>query len=83
MRAKVAGNLAAGPAPGAQAEKVFLNLENVKGFSDATVLQVYLQILAKPASLQRNDPSAALDCLEFRKLASPMAGMPARDCPMS
>ena len=44
---KVAARLAAGPAPGARAEQVFLNLENVRGYSDATVLQVYLQFAGK------------------------------------
>ena len=44
MRAKVAGKLSAGLAPGATAEKVLLNLENVRGHSDATVLQVYLSV---------------------------------------
>lgn len=45
MHAKVAGRLAAttAAAPGARPEQVFLNLENVRGYSDATVLQVYLQ----------------------------------------
>ncbi|MER9304251.1 tyrosinase family protein [Mesorhizobium sp. M0496] len=47
MRAKVAGKLTAGPAPGAKAEKVLLNLENVRGYSDATVLQVYVQFPGK------------------------------------
>ncbi|MCP3396488.1 tyrosinase family protein [Bradyrhizobium sp. CCGB20] len=47
MHAKVAGRLAAGPAPGARAEQVFLNLENVRGYSDATVLQVYMQFAGK------------------------------------
>jgi tyrosinase len=47
MRAKVAGKLAAGLAPGAKAEQVFLNLENVRGYSDATVLQVYVQFPGK------------------------------------
>ncbi|HTO66588.1 MAG TPA: tyrosinase family protein [Bradyrhizobium sp.] len=48
MRAKVAGKLAAGPVPGGtKAEQVFLNLENVRGYSDATVLQVYMQFPGK------------------------------------
>jgi tyrosinase len=42
MRAKVAGNLFARAASVSTPEKVLLNLENVRGHSDGTVLQVYL-----------------------------------------
>jgi len=47
MHAKVASKLAAAPAQGARAERVFLNLENVRGYSDATVLQVYVRFAGK------------------------------------
>ncbi|WP_298886556.1 tyrosinase family protein [uncultured Bradyrhizobium sp.] len=47
MHAKVAGKMATAVAPGAREERVFLNLENVRGYSDATVLQVYVHFAGK------------------------------------
>lgn len=74
MRAKVAGNLAAGPAPGAQAEKVFLNLENVKGFSDATVLQVYLQIPGKAGEPATERPVGSVGLFGISQASEPDGG---------
>jgi tyrosinase len=45
--AKIAGRLATAKAAGAREERVLLNLENVRGYSDATVLQVYVHFADK------------------------------------
>ena len=47
MHAKVAGKMATAAAEGAREERIFLNLENVRGYSDATVLQVYVHFAGK------------------------------------
>jgi tyrosinase len=47
MHAKVAGKMTTAAAAGAREERVFLNLENVRGYSDATVLQVYVHFAGK------------------------------------
>ena len=50
VRRKVAASLMAAPEPGAP-DRVFLNLENVRGFSDATAFRVYVDLPegARPA----------------------------------
>lgn len=74
MGAKVAGKLAAGPAPGAKAEKVLLNLENVRGYSDATVLQVYVQFPAKSGTAAIERPVGSIGLFGVTKATEPEAG---------
>lgn len=74
MSAKVAGKIAAGPAPGARAEKVLLNLENVRGYSDATVLQVYVQFPGKSGTPAVEQPVGSIGLFGVTKATEPEDG---------
>ncbi|PDT21830.1 tyrosinase family protein [Rhizobium hidalgonense] len=65
MRAKVASKMSTAPAlstNGDEPEKVLLNLENVTGYSDATVLQVFVEFPRKDGaqSIERKVGSVGL-----------------------
>jgi tyrosinase len=74
MRGKVAANLASGPAPGSRAETVLLNLENVRGYSDATVLKVYLEAPGQGGAPPIERPVGSIGLFGVTKATDPNVG---------
>ena len=74
MHAKVAGKMSTAARAGAREERVFLNLENVRGYSDATVLQVYVHFAGKDGTPSAEQQVGSIGLFGITKATETDAG---------